>query len=65
MRKMIAVVFGAAVGVGALFGYVASVSVATNAAWHPVVERPWCPAEDSCTPDYDGSTNSWVIHEGR
>lgn len=55
--KLVLVVAGAALVVGALFGLTATLI--------GLPDQPWCPEEDSCTPDYDGRTNSWVIHEDR
>lgn len=55
--KIVTALVSAALGVGALFGYVATLTAATD--------RPYCPTEDSCTPDYDGWTNSWTVTEDR
>lgn len=55
---MTSIIVGAALVIGGLFGTIASATTTTT----PV---PYCPQEDSCTPDYDGRTNSWVIHEDR
>lgn len=61
--KIAAVLTSAAVGAGALFGYVATLTAATQNSWQPRTEAPWCPTEDSCEPDYDGTQDKWVVVE--
>lgn len=58
MTRLTGVIVGAAILCGALFGAIATVTTADPA-------RPYCPEEDSCTPDYDGRTNTWIIYEDR
>ena len=61
--KLATAFVGAALGVGAVFGFVATVNTTTYDTWHPRAEAPWCPTEDSCEPDYDGTQDKWVIVE--
>jgi hypothetical protein len=61
MKKITAILLGAAIGAGFMFANVASITAEPTKALHTPVERPWCPQEDSCTPTYDGTTNSWTI----
>jgi hypothetical protein len=56
--NLVSVVVGAALVVGGLFG-----TLATALAGEPAA--PYCPEEDSCSVDYDGWTNSWVVTEDR
>lgn len=60
MGKISTAIVSAALAVGALFGYVAVATTSTSGGWSHGV---YCPEEDSCTPDYDGHTNTWVIRK--
>lgn len=59
MIKIAAALISAALGAGALFGYVATVTTATNSH----LSRPgvYCQEEDSCKVDYNGATNRMKI----
>lgn len=53
MRNALATIVAAALSVGVLFGYVASVTAATSADIHRTSVRVVdCPTEDSCSYDY-------------
>lgn len=59
MGKITTAIVSAALAVGALFGYVASVTTATSGQ----LSRPglYCAEEDDCAPQYDGATGQWTI----
>lgn len=62
MAKVTAALVSAALGVGALFGYVASVT-STRGALHGTAQTAvTCPTEDSCDVDYDGTHDAWVFY---
>lgn len=65
LRKITTIIIGAALAVGGVFATVATVTSPSPTAWNPPVDRPWCPTEDSCTPNYDGDLNVWVVREDR
>jgi len=68
MTKIKATIVSAALSVGVLFGYVATVTSPTEPATPGTIKRDdrevtelYCPTEDSCTPRWNTYTNTYVI----
>jgi hypothetical protein len=64
IRNVVAV---AGMVAGVFAGYLLVAHTERGAVTSPVVEQTTvtvdltCPEEDSCTPHYDGATNSWTV----